>query len=173
MNDVRNITTASPQWCTTVDQDLQGKPPSVPRSIILPSLKSGLVLVALAAMVAFGFGRLREMPADLPLDTEVRTAALEQFITAPIEQDALNGPPPMSALDSESVPGLSWGWTPPAKRLVPVRGRRSPRRGRARSPMPGLPLHSAFRPEKQLPAPADARSATSGVPVAVFAVLRI
>ena len=144
----------------------------MPRSIVLPSLKSGLVLVALAAMVAFGFGRLRQMPADLPLETETQTAEVEQIITAPIERDVLDGPPSMSALDSEAVPALSLGMTPRGKHPVPARRSRSPRRGGRNSPMPLLLPHSTFRPEKQLLAPADARSAMSGKPVAVFAVLR-
>jgi len=156
----------------TVDQDLQGKPLRVPRSIVMPSLKSSLVLVALAAMVTFGFGRLGEIPADLSLKAEIPAAEMEQIITAAIEQDVLNDPPSMSPLDSGSVPELSSGWMPPSKRVVPARVRRSPRRGGPRSPMAASWLHSTLRPEKQLPAPANARSATSGMPVAVFTVLR-
>jgi hypothetical protein len=155
-----------------VERDPQGKPPSVPRPIVLPSLKSGLVLVVLAAMVAFGFGRLRQVPANPPLDTETRTAEVEQIISAPIDQDLLNGLLSMTALDSELDPKLSSGSAPPPKRPLPARRSRSPRRGGSHSPMPLWLLRSAFRPEIQLPVPADARSATSGKPVAVFAVLR-
>jgi hypothetical protein len=144
----------------------------VPRSIARPSLKSGLVLIALAAMVAFGFGRLLQITADLPQDSEIQTAEVEQVITAPVERDVLDGPASMSALDPESVPQLSSRPTHPAKRPLHARRMRSPRRGGHRSPMTAPPLHSAFRPEKQLLAPADARTATSGEPVAVFAVLR-
>jgi hypothetical protein len=169
IDGLADVTTALLRLINTADHDLQGKPPSVPRSIVLPSLKSGLVLVALTAIVAFGFGRLFQMPADLSLDAEI--AAVEQIIAAPIEQDVL-GPPAMSALDSESTSELSSRWTHPAKHPVTVRRSRSPRRGGPRSVMPGSLLLSTFRPEKQLPAPADARSAMSGEPVAVFVVLR-
>ena len=160
------------QQLFAVAHDLQGKLPNVPRPIVLPSLKSGLVLVALAAMAAFGFGQLRQVSADLPLDTEARTAEAEQLITSPIEQDILHRSQSMSALDSESVPGLSSRSMPPKKHPVHHRRVRSPRRGGPHTSMLLSQLHSAFRPQKQLLAPANARSATSGKPVAVFAVLR-
>lgn len=172
MAGLRDVTTALLRSFNTVDHDLQGKPPRVPRSIVMPSLKSGLVLVALAAVVTFGFARLRPMPADPPFDSGTTTTDVEQVITAPVERDVLDGPPSTIALDPTSVPELSSAWTAPAKHPATVRRSRTPRRGGPRPQTQASPLHSTPRPEKQLPAPADARTATSGKPVAVFAVLR-
>ena len=123
-------------------------------------------------MVAFGIGRLPQTWANLPLDTESQTTGVEQIITALIDQDVLDDLPSMSPRDSESVPEFSSDWTPPGKHAVPARHVRSPRRGRRNSPMSLSLIHSAFRPEKQLPVPTNARSATSGEPAAVFSVLR-
>jgi CzcA family heavy metal efflux pump len=71
------------------------------------------------ALVAFGIGQLRNMPADVlpefsPPFVEIQTEALglsaeevEQMITVPMEQDLLAGVAWLDVIRSESVPGLS------------------------------------------------------------------
>jgi Cu/Ag efflux pump CusA len=90
------------------------------RSVIASSLKFRRLLVVVAAgMLAFGVVQLRHMPVDQlpefgPTMVEVRTEALglaavevEQLITAPLEQDLLNGIPFLEDIHSASIPGLS------------------------------------------------------------------
>ena len=152
--------------------------PAVPRSSHLPRLMSGLIVVACLAAAVLGIGRLPGIPIDVAqVETEGESLGpfaepVGQIITAPIARSPLNAPPSLSAGHAESRPALSSGWVPPAKRPVHHRSRRSPRRGGLKSPMRASALHSAMRPDKQFPAPANARSATSGSPVAVFTVLR-
>ena len=90
------------------------------RSIIQSSLRSRLVVVALAAgLMAYGITRVTHMPVDvlpefsLPY-VEIQTEALglsaeevEQLITLGMEQDLLNGVPWVQTIRSESLPGLS------------------------------------------------------------------
>src|SRR5512139_2262375 len=78
-----------------------------------------LVVVVAAALVAFGVGQLRNMPADVlpefsPPFVEIQTEALglsaeevEQMITVPMEQDLIAGVAWLDVIRSESVPGLS------------------------------------------------------------------
>jgi Cu/Ag efflux pump CusA len=90
------------------------------RWIVGSSLRSrGWVVILGAIVLAFGFTRLQNMPRDvLPefkrVTVEVQTEALglsaqevEQFVTAPLEQDLLNGVAFLDIIRSESVPGLS------------------------------------------------------------------
>src|SRR5689334_12354517 len=90
------------------------------RSIIGASLKSRLLVVALAAaLLVVGIIQLRTMPVDIlpeftPPYVEVQTEALglsaeevEQLITVPLEQDLLNGVPWLKSIASKSAPGLS------------------------------------------------------------------
>jgi Cu/Ag efflux pump CusA len=90
------------------------------RWIVGSSLRSrGWVVILGAIVLVFGFTRLQNMPRDvLPefgrVTVEVQTEALglsaqevEQFVTAPLEQDLLNGVAFLDIIRSESVPGLS------------------------------------------------------------------
>ncbi len=90
------------------------------RSIVGASLKSRLLIVALAAgLLVVGLIQLPAMPVDVlpeftPPYVEVQTEALglsaeevEQLITVPMEQDLLNGVPWLKTIHSKSVPGLS------------------------------------------------------------------
>jgi Cu/Ag efflux pump CusA len=90
------------------------------RWIVGSSLRSrGWVVILGAILLLFGFTRLQNMPRDvLPefkrVTVEVQTEALglsaqevEQFVTAPLEQDLLNGVAFLDFIRSESVPGLS------------------------------------------------------------------
>jgi Cu/Ag efflux pump CusA len=90
------------------------------RWIVGSSLRSrGWVVILGAIVLVFGFTRLQNMPRDvLPefkrVTVEVQTEALglsaqevEQFVTAPLEQDLLNGVAFLDVIRSESVPGLS------------------------------------------------------------------
>jgi len=90
------------------------------RSIVAASLKSRLLVVALAAgLLVVGIIQLPAMPVDVlpefsPPYVEVQTEALglsaeevEQLITVPMEQDLLNGVPWLKTIHSKSVPGLS------------------------------------------------------------------
>ena len=90
------------------------------RWIVGSSLRSrGWVVILGAIVLVFGFSRLQNMPRDiLPefkrVTVEVQTEALglsaqevEQFVTAPLEQDLLNGVAFLDFIRSESVPGLS------------------------------------------------------------------
>jgi len=90
------------------------------RSIVAASLKSRLLVVALAAgLLVVGIIQLPAMPVDVlpeftPPYVEVQTEALglsaeevEQLITVPMEQDLLNGVPWLKTIASKSVPGLS------------------------------------------------------------------
>ena len=90
------------------------------RSLVQSSLKSPLVVIALAAaLVVLGSARLRDMPVDVLPEfsvpyVEIQTESLglsaeevEQLITVPMEQDLLNGLPWLQTIRSESVPGLS------------------------------------------------------------------
>jgi CzcA family heavy metal efflux pump len=90
------------------------------RSIVAASLKSRLLIVALAAgLLVVGIIQLRSMPVDVlpefaPAYVEVQTEALglsaeevEQLITVPMEQDLLNGVPWLKTIHSKSAPGLS------------------------------------------------------------------
>jgi CzcA family heavy metal efflux pump len=90
------------------------------RSIVGVSLKSRLLVVALAAgLLIVGIIQLPTMPVDVlpeftPPYVEVQTEALglsadevEQLITVPMEQDLLNGVPWLKTIHSKSVPGLS------------------------------------------------------------------
>ena len=89
------------------------------RWIVGSSLKLRfLVLGAAAALMFFGFLRLRQMPVDVfpefaPPRVEIQTEALglsttevEGLVTIPLEE-ALNGTPQLQVLRSKSVPGLS------------------------------------------------------------------
>src|SRR6266540_882738 len=90
------------------------------RSIVGVSLKSRLLVVALAAaLLVVGIIQLRDTPVDvlpefsLPY-VEIQTEALglsaeevEQLITLGMEQDLLNGVPWVQSIRSESLPGLS------------------------------------------------------------------
>jgi hypothetical protein len=140
---------------------------------------SGLIVVACSAAVALGIVRLRGMPADAMAygETECESLGLpgeqaEPILTAPLEQDPRSGLLSMGADHAESGPALDAGSVHPVKRHAHTRPRRSPRRGGLKSSMRASALHAAIRPDKQFPAPANARSATSGSPVAVFTVLR-
>lgn len=78
-----------------------------------------LVLVAAAALLAYGISDLRSAPVDAlpeftPPYVEIQTEALglsanevEQLITVPIEADLLNGVANVDTIRSESVPGMS------------------------------------------------------------------
>jgi Cu/Ag efflux pump CusA len=90
------------------------------RWIVGSSLRSrGWVVILGAIVLVVGFTRLQNMPRDvLPefkrVTVEVQTEALglsaqevEQFVTAPLEQDLLNGVAFLDVIRSESVPGLS------------------------------------------------------------------
>jgi Cu/Ag efflux pump CusA len=90
------------------------------RWIVGSSLRSrGWVVILGAIVLVFGLTRLQNMPRDvLPefkrVTVEVQTEALglsaqevEQFVTAPLEQDLLNGVAFLDVIRSESVPGLS------------------------------------------------------------------
>src|SRR5689334_238895 len=90
------------------------------RSIVGASLKSRLLVVALAAgLLVAGIIQLPAMPVDVlpeftPPYVEVQTEALglsaeevEQLITVPMEQDLLNGVPWLKTIASKSAPGLS------------------------------------------------------------------
>src|SRR6266540_923458 len=90
------------------------------RSIVGVSLKSRLLVVALAAaLLVVGIIQLPSMPVDVlpeftPPYVEVQTEALglsaeevEQLITLGMEQDLLNGVPWLKTIHSKSAPGLS------------------------------------------------------------------
>src|SRR6185436_18553403 len=90
------------------------------RSIVAASLKSRLLMVALAVgLLVIGIIQLPSMPVDVlpeftPPYVEVQTEALglsaeevEQLITVPLEQDLLNGVPWLKSIHSKSVPGMS------------------------------------------------------------------
>ncbi len=90
------------------------------RGLVAASLRARGVVVALAVVVlALGVLQLTSMPVDvLPefgkTTVEVRTEALglsayevEQLITAPMEQNLLNGVAYLEDISSKSVPGLS------------------------------------------------------------------
>ncbi len=90
------------------------------RSIVGVSLKSRLLVVALAAaLLVVGIIQLPSMPVDVlpeftPPYVEVQTEALglsaeevEQLITLGMEQDLLNGVPWLKTIQSKSAPGLS------------------------------------------------------------------
>ena len=90
------------------------------RSIIQSSLKSRLVIVALAAaLMVFGIVQMRHISVDVLPEfsrpyVEIQTEALglsaeevEQMITVPMEQDLLNGVAWLDDIRSESMPGLS------------------------------------------------------------------
>ena len=90
------------------------------RTIVFTSLKFKFVTVVLAAaLIAFGVEQLRTAPVDVlpeysPPYVEIQTEALglsaeevEQLVTLGLEQDLLNGVPWLSAIYSESLPGLS------------------------------------------------------------------
>jgi Cu/Ag efflux pump CusA len=78
-----------------------------------------LVVVLAAGLMVFGIAQLRNMPVDVlpefsPPYVEIQTEALglsaeevEELITLGMEQDLLNGVPWLTAIRSESVPGLS------------------------------------------------------------------
>jgi Cu/Ag efflux pump CusA len=90
------------------------------RWIVGSSLKFRLLVIAVAlGGMVFGITQLDDMPADIlpefnsPM-VEVQTEALglsaeevEQFVTAPLEQDLLNGVAFLDEIESESLPGLS------------------------------------------------------------------
>ena len=89
-------------------------------SVVSSSLRlRALVVVVAAIVMTVGIVSLRKMPVDvypeiLPVTVNVQTEALglsaaevEQLITVPIEADLLTGTPWVSAMRSESVPGLS------------------------------------------------------------------
>ncbi|MGH2722250.1 MAG: efflux RND transporter permease subunit, partial [Actinomycetota bacterium] len=90
------------------------------RWIVGAGLRSrGLVVAGAVVLVIVGLTQLGRMPVDVlpefgPTTVEVRTEALglsavevEQLITAPMEQDLLNGVAFLDVIRSESVPGLS------------------------------------------------------------------
>ena len=90
------------------------------RWMVGSSLRARGLVIAIAAGVMFlGAQQLRSMPADaLPEFTQptvhIQSEALglsarevEDLITAPFEQDLLNGVPFLTAIRSESMPGLS------------------------------------------------------------------
>ncbi len=90
------------------------------RWVIESSLKSRLLVVAVAGMlVFFGFTELRNMPVDAVPEfsrphVEIQTEALglsaaevEAMITVPLEADMLNGVSFVKEIRSESIPGLS------------------------------------------------------------------
>jgi Cu/Ag efflux pump CusA len=90
------------------------------RWIVGSSLRARRGVVAAAAVIfAFGVWQLRHAGVDAlpefePTVVEVQTEALglsaeemEQLITAPLEQDLLNGVAWMESIRSQSVPGLS------------------------------------------------------------------
>jgi CzcA family heavy metal efflux pump len=92
----------------------------VMRWIVDSSLKARGLVFALGAVVLFlGVTQLRDMPVDVlpefsPPTVEIRTEALglsavevEQLITAPMEQNLLNGVAFLDEIRSESVSGLS------------------------------------------------------------------
>ena len=78
-----------------------------------------LIIVLAAALMVFGFVRVRAMPVDVlpefsPPYVEIQTEALglsaeevEQMITVPMEQDLLSGVAWLDTIRSESVPGMS------------------------------------------------------------------
>ena len=78
-----------------------------------------LVIVIAVALIAIGFGQVRDMPVDVlpefsPPYVEIQTEALglsaeevEQMITVPMEQDLMAGVAWLDVIRSESVPGLS------------------------------------------------------------------
>src|SRR5262245_16074742 len=89
------------------------------RSIVAASLKSRLLIVALAVgLLVVGIIQLPAIPVDVlpeftPPYVEVQTEALglsaeevEQLITVPMEQDLLNGVPWLKTIASKSAPGL-------------------------------------------------------------------
>ena len=90
------------------------------RWIVRSSLRSrGLVVAAAVAVLVLGVGQLQQMPRDVlpefrPPTVEVQTEALglsaeevEELITAPLEQDLLNGVAFLDVIRSESLPGMS------------------------------------------------------------------
>ena len=90
------------------------------RSIVRFSLRFPWLVVAVAAgLVVVGFLQLNNSRQDLlpeftPITVEVQTEALglsayevEQLITAPLEQDLLNGVAFLDGIESASLPGLS------------------------------------------------------------------
>ena len=90
------------------------------RWIVGASLRSKGLVVALGVGLMFvGVTELRKMPRDVlpefrPPTVEVQTEALglsaeevEQLVTAPLEQDLLNGVAYLDVIRSESLPGLS------------------------------------------------------------------
>jgi Cu/Ag efflux pump CusA len=90
------------------------------RWIVRSSLRARKAVVAAAAVIfAVGVWQLRDAQMDTlpefgPTTVEVQTEALglsaeemEQLITAPLEQDLLNGVAWMESIRSQSVPGLS------------------------------------------------------------------
>jgi Cu/Ag efflux pump CusA len=90
------------------------------RWLLNASLRSrGLVTVLGLGLLVLGVLRLDRMPRDVlpeftPPTVEVQTEALglsaqevEELITAPLEQDLLNGVAFLDVIRSESVPGLS------------------------------------------------------------------
>ncbi|TMQ67615.1 MAG: efflux RND transporter permease subunit, partial [Candidatus Eisenbacteria bacterium] len=106
--------------CTRWGDAQEGGSEAMLRSLVQSSLKSPLVVIALAAaLVVLGSARLRDMPVDVLPEfsvpyVEIQTESLglsaeevEQLITVPMEQDLLNGLPWLQTIRSESVPGLS------------------------------------------------------------------
>jgi CzcA family heavy metal efflux pump len=90
------------------------------RWIVGSSLKfRRFVIAAAAAVMIMGIAQLEHTPADIlpefsPPTVEIQTEALglsapevEQLVTAPLEQQFLNGVPWLEVIRSESVPGLS------------------------------------------------------------------
>src|SRR3989304_4934943 len=90
------------------------------RWVVESSLKHKAIVVIIAVgMIVYGILELSELPMDLlpefkPTKVRVQTEALglssaevEQFITAPLEQDLLNGVAFLQDIRSESVTGLS------------------------------------------------------------------
>lgn len=90
------------------------------RWIVESSLKLHAIVIILAVgLIVYGITQLRDLPMNVlpefkPTTVRVQTEALglsaeevEQFITAPLEQDLLNGVAFLQDIRSESVPGLS------------------------------------------------------------------
>jgi len=90
------------------------------RGIVKSSMRLRYLIVIVAVvLIVFGVTQLRNAPVDILPEfsqpyVEIQTEALglsadevEQLITLGLEQDLLNGVPWLSAIRSESVPGLS------------------------------------------------------------------